>query len=84
MESLGPKTMLDVYNEGNKPQEWTEEQLIEQAMAKKMLDNVGSKNTYGVGLYGTYPWLAAGISDSTAQKIAAVHAENDQTINWEL
>ena len=53
-------------------------------MAKKMLDNVGSKTTYGEGLYGAYPWLVPGISDSTASKIAAIHAENSETINWEL
>ena len=79
------KTMLDVFNEGNQPQEeWTEEQLAEQMMAKKMLDNVGSTNPIlGHGLYGAYPYMAP-ISDSTAAKIAAIHAENDLTINWEL
>ena len=53
-------------------------------MAKKMLDSVGSTNPgIGNGLYGAYPYLSP-ISDSTAAKIAAVHAENDLTINWEL
>lgn len=76
--------MLDVYNEGNKQDEWTPEQLAEQVMAKKMLDSVGSTNPgIGNGLYGAYPYLSP-ISDSTAAKIAAVHAENDLTINWEL
>ena len=53
-------------------------------MAKRMLDSVGETNPgLGHGLYGAYPYLSP-ISDSTASKIAAIHAENDLTINWEL
>jgi hypothetical protein len=76
--------MLDVFNEGNKQDDWTPEQVGEQIMAKKMLDSVGETNPgLGHGLYGAYPYLSP-ISDSTASKIAAIHAENDLTINWEL